>query len=62
MKTALTRLNNGLQAEGNPKYHQTLAIALAMEHCLTCEQFRLDYGTFMVEKLRKAVEDISTKE
>lgn len=54
LKTALIK-----QLRNVPNVQVTF-VALALEHALTCEEFKLDYGTFGVEHLAAAIENLKT--
>lgn len=44
-------------ATGMPR-SQAVAVGMAMEHALTCPNYKAAYGTFLVEELQTFVDEV----
>ncbi len=47
----------GMIASGVPR-SQAVAVGMAMEHALTCPDYKVTYGTFLVEELQMFVDEV----
>jgi hypothetical protein len=55
----ITKIVNGMVAAGVPR-SQAVAVATAIEHALTSQEYVKEYGTFLRDELSRFVDGVYT--